>query len=138
MLEVSLAYWNKLADQLILISSLLSGFSLAITATFLVAKIEGKVASYILRCATVAAGCFLATIFSMTKVLMMTTEGFPMPFEEQDLMFPRIVAGISFILGIISLSAVISLAGWTKSRRTGIFTTVVGVTTLVILLMMLS
>lgn len=138
MLEISLAYWNKLADQVILICSLLSGFSLAVTATFLVAKVEGKIANYILRCSTLAAASFLAAIFAMTKVLMMTTEGYPIPFERQDLHFPQIVGGILFFIGTISLSAVISLAGWTKSRRTGIFTTVVGVSSLVIMLMMLS
>jgi hypothetical protein len=34
MIEIALEYWNKLADQIIVISSLLGGFSIAVVANF--------------------------------------------------------------------------------------------------------
>jgi hypothetical protein len=34
MIEIALEYWNKLADQIIVISSLLGDFSIAVVANF--------------------------------------------------------------------------------------------------------
>lgn len=134
---MSLEYWNELARQLILISSLLSGFSIAITANLLVSKSKSRITIYLLKAATVAAGCFLVSVFSMTKILMMTTKGFPFEIGDKDWTVPGMIGGLTFFLGVVSLAAVISLAGWTKSKSTGIFTTIVGILTLVAALSML-
>jgi hypothetical protein len=85
---------------------------------------------------TLAASFFLVSVFAMTTLLMKTTTGYPLEVIESDLIFPRIVGAISFILGIISLIAMISLAGWTKSKKMGRFTTAVGIFTLVLILTM--
>jgi len=66
----------------------------------------------------------------------MTIPGYPFKFVESDLSLPRIFGVVTFILGIISLSTLISLSGWTKSKITGIITTVVGDLTLLILIIM--
>lgn len=133
--EIPLEYWNKLASQLIVICSLLSGFSIAITANLLVYKSDNRITINILKSTTVAAGCFLVTVFAMTKILMMTTQGFPVKISDSDLMLPRIIGISTFLIGIISLSIVIILAGWTKSRNTGIFTTIVGILTFLLILL---
>ena len=134
MLELQPEYLNKIANQLIVICSLLSGFSIAVMANLLVVKSEERIMGYILKVTTVAASCFLITLFAMTKLLMMTTEGYPFKIASGDLDLPKIVGFGSFILGIFSLSLLIALSGWTKSKRTGVFTTVVGVITLIMLL----
>lgn len=126
MIEMTFEYWNKLAHQIILISSLLSGFSIAVIANILVHDSNDRIVIYILKTATVAAGCFLVSVFAMTEILMITTPGYPMKVTEGDLFMPRIVGIITYMLGIMGLSTVISLVGWTKSRSTGIFTTAVG------------
>lgn len=72
----------------------------------------------------------------MTSLLMKTTVGYPFKVVDNDLMLPRAVGVISFFLGIISLLAMISMAGWTKSKRMGRFTTVIGIFTLLIMLLM--
>ncbi len=137
MLEVGLDYWNKLASQIIGISSLLGGFSIAIIASLLVAQSNTQLTNNILKAVSLAAGCFLVTIFAMTSIYIMTIKEYPFKVVEQDLNFARIVSAITFLLGIVSLSVVIALSGWTKSRSTGIFTTLVGVVTLIIIIMML-
>lgn len=134
---MTLEYWNELARQLILISSLLSGFSIAITANLLVYKSNNGITNSILKAATIAAGCFLVSVFSMTKILMMTTKGFPFEIADSDWVFPGFIGSIAFFLGVVSLTLVISLAGWTKSKSTGIFTTIVGALTLLGALTML-
>jgi uncharacterized membrane protein YozB (DUF420 family) len=136
MIEITFEYWNKLADQTIMISSLLGGFTIAVIANLLVSEVNTRIFKNIMIVSTLAASFFLVSVFAMTTLLMKTTTGYPLEVIESDLIFPRIVGAISFILGIISLIAMISLAGWTKSKKMGRFTTAVGIFTLVLILTM--
>lgn len=137
-MEITFEYWNKLASQTILISSLLAGFSITIIANFLVSELNTKLSKYIMVAAILAACMFLISVFAMTGVIMMTTEGFPLKTVTQDdIRLPRLTGGFSFLLGITSLLTIVSLAGWTKSKKIGIFSTVIGVMTFVIILSML-
>ena len=137
MTEIPLEYWNKLASQLIMISSLLTGFSITVTANLLVNESNNRITNYILKATTIASGCFLVTVFAMTKILMMTTQGYPYKIAVSDLSLPKMIGMVTIIIGIISLSIVIALSGWTKSKRIGIFTTIVGTLTFLMILMTL-
>jgi len=135
--EMSMDYWNKLADQIIVISSLLSGFSIAVIANLLVSEANTRFTRTILVSAVLAASFFLVSVFAMTKVLLMTTAGFPLAVAEKDLNIFSWISGLALILGISSLLTMIALSGWTKSKRMGIFTTIVGIITLVLILILL-
>lgn len=137
MIEISFEYWNKLADQTLVISSLLGGFSIAIIANLLVSEVNTQLLKNVMIAATLAASFFLISIFGMTRVLLMTTEGYPLKVMQDDLFYPRTIGSLGFILGIISLLVVIAMAGWTKSKRMGKFTTIVGIITLIIILSMM-
>jgi hypothetical protein len=134
--EIPFEYWNRLANQIITISSLLGGFSIAIIANILVSNIETRLVKSIMLVSTLAGSFFLVTIFAMTKLLLMTTEGYPFKVLSNDLILPRTVGTISFFLGILSLVTMISLAGWTKSKKMGRITTSLGIVTLIIILLM--
>jgi len=136
MMEITFEYWNKLAEQTITISSLLGGFSIAVIANILVSERKDRLHKYIMVASTLAACFFLITVFAMTNLLLKTTAGYPMKVVENDLILPRALGVISFYFGIISLLTLIALAGWTKSKRMGRFTTVVGIITLILTLMM--
>jgi hypothetical protein len=138
MTELTFEYWNKLADQTIMISSLLGGFSIAVIANFLVSDTKTRLKNNTMLASTLAASFFLITIFAMTKLLMMTTEGYPIKVVDNDLLLPRITGVIAFLFGIISLLTMISLAGWTKSRKMGIFTITIGILTFLIIVIMLT
>jgi hypothetical protein len=88
--------------------------------------------------ATLAASFFMVTIFGMTKLVLMTTEGYPFPVVSADLTLPRLVGTVSFLFGVFSLIALISMAGWTKSRKMGMITTGLGIFTLVLILLMIT
>ncbi|WP_394975442.1 hypothetical protein [uncultured Croceitalea sp.] len=135
MLELQPEYLNKIANQLIIINSLLGGFSIAVMANLLITKSEGNIGAWLLKVSILAAAFFLITVFAMTKIVMMTTEGYPIDFETSELTFPKIVGFASFVLGIVSLCMLLGLSGWNKSRATGIFSTSVGVVTLVLILL---
>ena len=138
MIELTFEYWNKLAEQIITISSLLGGFSIAVIANFLVSDLNTKLSKSIMAVSTLAASFFLITIFAMTNLLMKTTVGYPFKVVDNDLMLPRVVGVITFFIGIISLVALISMSGWTKSKKMGRFTTILGTITLLLILLMIT
>ena len=138
MTELTFEYWNKLAEQIITISSLLGGFSIAVIANFLVSDLNTKLSKSIMAVSTLAASFFLITVFAMTNLLMKTTVGYPFKVVDNDLMLPRVVGVITFFIGIISLVALISMSGWTKSKKMGRFTTILGTITLLLILLMIT
>lgn len=137
MLELSLEYWNTLSHQMILTSSLMSGFSMAIVVSLLVYKSDNRFINYILKVSTISAGCFLVAVFAATKIFLMTTKGYPFDVETKDIWLPRVMGGITYFLGILCFSIVLALSGWTKSKQLGRFTTVVGILTFLMVLFML-
>ena len=136
--EMSFEYWNKLADQIIVISSLLGGFSIAVIANFLVSDANTRLSRNIMKAAVLAASFFLVSVFAMTKVLMMTTAGSPLKVTEVDFKISSLLGGMAFLFGIMSLITMIALSGWTKSKKMGRFTTVVGILTFILVLIMLT
>lgn len=138
MMELPLSYWNQLANQIVLICALMSGFSLTVLIRFLDRTQSSRLMKAMFWLATMATGSFLVSIFAMTKILMMTTEGFPFPVTESELGFPRLIGFLAFLIGIISVLAIISLAGWTQSKKLGRLTTVVGAISFVIMMFMMT
>lgn len=137
-MEVSFEYWNKLASQSILISALLSGFSMTVLVSIILYQSKNRFANYTLVAAAVATGSFLIAIFAFTDILMMTTPGYPLSLDHSDLNFPRIVGAIAWLFGILSLCIFLSLLGWIKSKRLGILTTTIGLITFILIVLMLS
>ena len=138
MLELSIEYANALANQSIFISALLCGFSLTVLVLLLEQNGESRLKTNMFKFATISTGAFLIAIFAMTKTIMMTTPGYPLEFEMDELTMPRIVGGIMFFIGILSVTILVSLSGWTKSKSLGRFTTIVGIITLIFVFMFLS
>lgn len=131
---MTLEYWNELAKQTLLITSLLSGFSITVVANLLVSDKTDKLTNRILKSATLSAGCFLVTVFSMVHIVMTTTPGgYIKNVSIDDFQIARIIGMLTFIVGLFSLSAMIGLSGWTKSKKVGIFTTAIGILTLILI-----
>ncbi len=138
MIEISFEYWNKLASQLLTISSLLGGFSIAVIANLLVSELNTRLSKSIMVAATLAACFLLINVFAMTSLILKTTEGYPIKVIESDFEFEQILGMLTFFLGMVSLIVVISLAGWTKSKKMGLFTSGIGVLTLLLILVLLT
>ena len=132
-MEITFEYWNKLATQTVFISSLLGGFSILVIANLLISDLNTRLSKYIMVFATLAASLFLVSIFAWTWGGGMTTVGFPKKIVSSDLTFDRILGVITFLSGTISLIAMISLVGWTKSKKMGIITTIVAGLTLILI-----
>ncbi|WP_299901315.1 hypothetical protein [uncultured Aquimarina sp.] len=133
-MEMTLEYWNELGKQTLLITSLLSGFSITVVANLLVADKNDKLTNRILKSATLAAGCFLVSVFAMVNIVMTTTPGgYIKDVSLNDFQVARVVGMITFIIGLFSLTTMIALSGWTKSKRVGLFTTIIGILTLLLI-----
>lgn len=138
-MEITLEYWNELGKQTLLVSSLLSGFSIAIVSNLLVSNKEDKLTKSILKTATLSSGCFLVTVFSMVHIIMTTTPGgYIKNVSIENFQTARVIGVTAFMIGLFALSGMIALSGWTKSKRTGIFTTVIGILTLVLIFMTMT
>ncbi|MEL6589709.1 MAG: hypothetical protein AAFQ68_06500 [Bacteroidota bacterium] len=137
MLELPFDYWNKLASQLILISSLLGGFSLAVLISLLNAQETGRILNAMIRTAIIAASSFIICIFSLNKIILMTTEGYPLEVSQGEIQSPQMIGGIALLLGLVCLLLLIALSGWRKSRSMGIFTTVVGIIAFILLMIVI-
>ena len=138
MTELSFEYWNALVSQLIVISSLLCGFSLSLLFKLPDTQSNNRINTYIFRSTTIATASFLVCIFAMTKILMMTNKGFPFKVTAADLTLPRIIGVLSFLTGIVSIILIISLSGWNKPDRSKWFTIIIGILTLLLIIAMLS
>lgn len=136
MTQLSSEYWNALASQLIVISSLLAGFSLSLI--FSLSGNTSKIMNYLFKAATTATASFLVSIFAMTKILMLTNKGFPYKLTAESLILPRIAGTLSFFIGILSIVVILSLSGWVKSDSSKNFTTIIGIITLILILLMLT
>jgi len=132
---ITLEYWNEMARQMLLVSSLLSGFSIAVMASILVSDKNDKLMNRILKSTTLSAGCFLVTVFSMVQIVMITTPGGVIKnISASDFVIPRIIGITTFMIGLVALSMMIALSGWTKSKKVGRFTTIIGILTLILIL----
>ncbi|MFD0796861.1 hypothetical protein ACFQZJ_05280 [Maribacter chungangensis] len=80
-IQITSKYLNELANHFILISALLTGFSIAYIANIVVSKNKNSISNALLIIATLAACCFLISVFGLTKLLQMTTEGYPYEIE---------------------------------------------------------
>ena len=90
----------------------------------------------IFRAVIIATASFLISIFAMTRILMLTTPGYPIKVTPEDLTFPRIVGFVSFVVGILSIITILFLSGWNKSGSLKKFSVVVAVVTLVLILLL--
>ena len=133
-MEIPLEYLNKVANQIFFVSALLGGFSLSAVIMLVDNSATDKLITNMFRLSIVSATSFLVCIFSMTKVLMLTTKGVPMVVEYSDLVSPRRIGLITFLIGIMSMMGLISLSGWTKSKNLGIYTTIFGLIGTVLIL----
>lgn len=138
MSELPLEYLNQLSRQMLFISALLGGFSLTVVVMLMQNKDMGRLMMNLFRLAIVSTGSFLLAIFSFTRIIILTTEGCPLPLPSRDFNMPRTVGSLCFLLGILAVILILVLAGWTKSKKMGWFTTVIGIVMLLGIFTMMS
>jgi len=130
--ELSKEYLYEIANHYVIISALLAGFSITFIANIIVTDTKKNIQKALLIVSAVAASSFLISLFSLTKVLALTSENYPFEINSETLLFLNKSSQWAFGLGMITISLLISLSGWTKSKAIGIITTIIGLLTFVI------
>ena len=138
MLTLSNDYINALATQIIFISVFLGGFSATLLVTLLVADNERKMMNVLIVSSASAAILFIIATFAMTKLVMVTTPGFPLKIVENEMIRARVFGVLAHIGGILALMFTIGASGWLKSRRLGIATTMLGATGFIAIIVLFS
>lgn len=138
MLTLSNDYINALATQIIFISVFLGGFSATLLVTLLVADNECKMMKVLIVSAASAAILFIIATFAMTKLVMVTTPGFPMKIGEEEMKSARVFGTLAHMGGILALMFTVGASGWLKSRHLGIATTTLGAIGFIAIVILLS
>ncbi|MDX1827906.1 MAG: hypothetical protein R3342_00020 [Lutibacter sp.] len=120
-----------------LISTLLGGFSIAIIANLLISELNTRLSRSIMIIFSLAASFFLVNVIAMNSIIMRTTKGYPLRLDLSDISSERIIGMVSLFFGILSLLTILSLAGFTKSKKTGKITTGIGIIALVLILIVM-
>ncbi|MEM9992213.1 MAG: hypothetical protein AAF738_10645, partial [Bacteroidota bacterium] len=117
---------------------LLCGFCLTFLVLLLEQDLSSKRMRHLFRTVVVAAAAFLIAVFGATGMFMISTEGYPLPKPEEKIFVPRIVASLSFLIGILSIGLIIAQIGWVKSKNLGWFSTIVAIITVILILLLMS
>lgn len=135
MLELPLPYLNELAKQIAFMSSFLGGFSVTLLGTLILSDRDGKLLRVMIVSTATSALAFIVAVAAMTQLIMVSTEGYPFEIDQQQLSSSRVIGTLALFLGIIALMCTIALSGWVRSRKLGIFTTVIGAITMIVVLL---
>ncbi|MCB9033672.1 MAG: hypothetical protein H6553_07535 [Chitinophagales bacterium] len=127
MKELNIAYYKTLAEQLVFISTFLGGVSATILGTLIAFQLDNKIVRAMVIGLSIAAVFFIVAVFGMNKIQIILAPNSPYQSKLELLHYPRLVGGLSFIIGIYALLAVISLSGWIKSKAIGITTTIISI-----------
>lgn len=125
--ELSTQYFANSAKQLVLISVFFGGVATTILGTIILHESDSKILKAMVLGLSLSAVSFMVAVIAMIKVQMILAPDSPYGDRMELLNFPRIAGGMAVILGIYSLLTVIGLTGWLKSKRIGIFTTLIAI-----------
>ena len=135
MIELELPYLNALASHLIYISAFLGGFAATLLGTLIISDKEGKLIKTLIISSALSAVSFIVAVMAMTSILLVTTKGYPLEINPEDVVLKRAIGGLAMLLGLISLLVVISVSGWLKSKKLGFITSLVGIIGFVLIIL---
>jgi len=138
MAEIPFSYYHTMSSQVILICTFLAGFSATILGSFVTQKSNKTISKLIILACLMATCLLLITVFFLTNIFIHTTDGYPGKVTRDSLQTQMTMSMIFFGLGVASFLVFVSLSGWLNSRRLGIVTTVMGIGTMIVILMILT
>ena len=124
MLALAPDYLAEIARQIGFISAFLGG----VAATFMIQLVSlstpGRQRGWAILCAAAASVAFITAVVATTMLVMALHPHAPAANRtEGNIDTGRVLAFLSFGIGIYLLLACIGLSGWLRSRRTGQLTT---------------
>ena len=113
-------YLAELGRQIATLSAFLGGFA---AAFYVMADRSHRIAGWAAGSAAIAAAAFVVAVVAATMLVIALHPGAPrIGARGGQGGFERVVAAVTFFMGIYALLASLGLSGWLRSRRLGIAT----------------
>ena len=129
------SYLAEISRQLAFLSAFLGGFSATFLATLLVVSSSKRIAGWVVCSAATAACSFVVAVIASVMLTIVLHPDVPVNVKSNaSTETARIVSTLGFSIGVISLLVSVGLSGWVRSRQSGIVTSVVSFTSLILVL----
>ena len=132
------AYLSTIATQVGGLSAFLGGFAATFLGTLLAVQVRGRTATVSIGCAVTSSVAFIIAVVASTALVALLHPDAPAAAATASTGSARAFMGLSFIVGLYALMLSLALSGWSRSRATGLTTSIAGglgiilVTTLVL------
>ena len=123
---MSSEYLAELARQIGFVSAFLGGVAAAFLATLLTLQSPRRIIGRTIVCAAATALAFIVSVLGSLAWLTVLHPGAPQG-AQGSLREAQFLTAVPFSLGILLLMVTIGMAGWIRSRNTGIGTTAMAV-----------
>lgn len=125
MKEIKVSYALAVAEQMSFVSAFLGGVSVTILITIVVFTASKRSISLIVGLSALAACSLLVSVIASLRLIIALHPDLPIAAEpgKISVLWHSMIFGYG--LGVLSLIICIGLAGWLRSRRTGIITTLI-------------
>lgn len=122
--ELSPAYLSAIATQVGGLSAFLGGFAATFLGTLLALGVRGRTASLSIGFAVSSSVSFIVAVVASTALVAVLHPQAPQAVHRVASGGARALLTLSFVVGLYALLASLALSGWSRSRRTGLTTTV--------------
>lgn len=118
------AYLSDIAIQIGALSAFLGGFAATFLGTLLALGLKGRTASVAIGFAVVSSVAFIAAVVASTALVALLHPDAPKAVASVSSAGPRALMTLAFLLGLYALLVSLGISGWTRSRGTGLTTSV--------------
>lgn len=123
--QLAPGYLSAIAAQVGGLSAFLGGFAATFLGTLLALGGRGRIASFSIGFAVTSSVAFIVAVVASTALVALLHPLAPHVVANASPAGPRLSMVLAFIIGLYSLLASLALSGWSRSRSTGLATTVI-------------
>ena len=124
MSSLSSEYLAELARQIGFVSAFLGGVAAAFLATLLTLRSPSRMVGRTIVASAAAAVGFIVSVLGSLAWLTLLHPDAPKGAGAAGMREAQLLTAVPFAVGILLLMATIGMAGWIRSRRTGLATSV--------------
>lgn len=122
--ELAAGYLSDIATQVGALSAFLGGFAATFLGTLLALGLKGRMAGVAIGFASVSAVAFIAAVVASTALVALLHPEAPAVVGSVSSAGPRALMSLAFLVGLYTLLVSLGLSGWTRSRGTGLTTSI--------------
>jgi vacuolar-type H+-ATPase subunit I/STV1 len=122
--SLSPAYLSAIAIQIGALSAFLGGFSATFLGTLLALGLRGRTASISIAFAVSSSVAFIVAVVASTALVAILHPDAPTSAHATASGGARVLLTLSFVVGLYALLASLAWSGWSRSRGTGLATSI--------------